>query len=251
MGVRRNYHGPTAAWQPLHAFIPLKFPGVATEMDATRRVGLISASACAALSITYVAGQILEWQGRLGSTGGPHSTSTPLGIAVLLTPSLLLGCTFVTMMAALHQVSPSNKKAVSQTALAFATMYATLVSLVYFVQLTLVGPRMSAGDMAEIEFLRFVPYRSFLFAVDLLGYSFMSLATLFGAFALPGTPSARAPRIFMLGTGLLLPTIALQMYFPQLIWIAALWGLTFPAAAFLIAAMFAGFQIPNVVDHAD
>ncbi|HKY19201.1 MAG TPA: hypothetical protein VJL82_09735 [Rhizomicrobium sp.] len=208
-------------------------------MDTTRRVGLYSATASAALSIAYILGQLLEWQGLLGSAGGAESTSTPLGIAVLLTPSLLLGCAFVTMMAALHQTSLADRKAISQAALAFATMYATLVTLVYFVQLTLVGPRTSAGDMAEIEFLRFVPYRSFLFAVDLLGYSFMSLATLFGAFALPDTPPARAPRLFMLATGLLLPTIALQMYFPDLIWLAALWGITFPAAMVLVAVMFA------------
>ena len=205
----------------------------------TRRVGLYSAAASAVLSMAYVLGQILEWRGLLGSAGGPKSTSSPLGIAVLLTPSLLLACAFVTMMAALHQASPSTKKAVSQAAMAFATMYATLVTLVYFVQLTLVGPRMAAGEMAEIEFLRFVPYRSFLFSIDLLGYSFMSLATLFAAFALPDIPAARRPRIFMLATGLLLPAIALQMYFPQLIWIAALWGLTFPAATLFVARMFA------------
>ena len=179
------------------------------------------------------------WPGLLGSAGGPESTSTPLGIAVLLTPSLLLGCAFVTMMAALHQTSHADRKAISQAALAFATMYATLVTLVYFVQLTLVGPRMVAGDMAEIEYLRFVPYRSFLFAVDLLGYSFMSLATLFGAFAFPDIPAARAPQYFMFATGLLLPTIALQMYFPQLIWVAALWGMTFPAASLSVAVLFA------------
>lgn len=208
-------------------------------MDTTRRVGLYSAAACAALSITYVLAQLLEWLGLLGSASGPESTSTPLGIGVLLTPSLLLGCAFLTMMAALHQASHSDKKAISLAALSFAIMYATLVTLVYFVQLTLVGPRMAADDMAEIEFLRFVPYRSFLFAIDLLGYSFMSVSMLFGACALSDTPAARTPRIFMLATGLLLPAIALQMYFPQLIWIAALWGITFPAAALSIAAMFA------------
>ncbi len=207
-------------------------------MDITRRVGAWSASASALLSTLYVIGQLLEWQGWLGSAGGPESASTPLGIAVLLTPSLLLAGAFATMMAALHQAAPSDRKAISQSALAFATMYATLVSLVYFVQLTLVGPRLAAGDMAGIEFLRFVPYRSFLFAVDLLGYSFMSVATLFAAFALPEIPAARAPRIFLFANGLLLPFIALQMFFPQMIWIAALWAVTFPTATFFVAVMF-------------
>jgi hypothetical protein len=210
-----------------------------TDMEATRRVGAWSAATSAIISIIYVIGQVLEWQGLLGSAGGPESTSTPLGIAVLLTPSLLLASTFVTMMAALHQASPSGRKAISQAALAFATVYVTLVSLIYFVQLTLVAPRLAAGDMGGLEYLRFVPYRSFLFAVDLLGYSFMSLSTLLAAFALPNIVLARLPKLLLLANGLLLPSIALQMYFPKLIWVAALWGLTFPAAMLALTAMFA------------
>jgi hypothetical protein len=207
-------------------------------MKTNWRIGTWSAAAAAALSIIYVIGQLLEWQGLLGSDGGPESTSTPIGIAVLLTPSLLLASAFVVMMVALHQAAPSDKKALSQAGLAFATIYAALVSLVYFVQLTLVAPRLARGDMADIEFLRFVPYQSFLFAVDLLGYSFMSLATLLVAFALPNARFVRWSKAFLIANGLLLPFIALQMYFPQLIWVAAFWGLTFPAAAISIAAMF-------------
>ncbi len=121
-----------------------------TKLNATLRVGAWSAVASAALAIVYVIGQVLEWRGLLGSAGGPGSTSTPLGIAILLTPSLLLGAAFVIMMAALHQAAPASKRVFSQAGLAFATMYATLVSLVYFVQLTLVAPRLAAGDMAEM-----------------------------------------------------------------------------------------------------
>ena len=185
----------------------------------------------------YVVGQLLEWAGLLGSAGGPESTSTPLGIAILLTPSLLLAPTFVVMMAGLHQLAPGSRKALSLTALAFAIIYATLVSLVYFVQLTLVGPRLAAGDMAGIEVLRFVPYRSFLFAVDLLGYSFMSLSTLAGAFAMPDLRHGRLAAGFMLANGLLVPFLALQMFVPALIWGGALWGITFPAAMLAVAVM--------------
>lgn len=191
----------------------------------------------AGLSLLYVAGQLLEWAGFLGSAGGPESTSTPFGIAVLLTPSLLLAPAFVVMMAALHDMAPPGGKAASLSALAFAIIYATLVSLVYFVQLTLVGPRMAAGDMAGIEVLRFVPYRSFLFAVDLLGYSFMSLATLAGAFATPDLRHGRLAAGLMLANGLLVPFLALQMFFPVLIWGGALWAITFPAACIAVAAM--------------
>lgn len=207
-------------------------------MYATKKIGGWSAAAATVFALIYVVGQLLEWQGVLGSAGGPESASTPLGIAVLLAPSFFLGSAFVIMMAALHVAAPEEKKAFSLSGLSFAIMYATLVSMVYFMQLTLVAPRLAADDMAGIEFLRFVPYRSFLFAVDLLGYSFMSVATLLASFALPRASASGVARVLLFVNGLLLPFIGLQMYYPQMIWIAALWGLTFPAASAAVCVMF-------------
>lgn len=202
------------------------------------RIAVWSAIASALLALTYVIAQLLEWRGLLGSAGGPEGVSTPTGIVILLLPSLLLASAFVVMMSAIHRLAPPAKGALSQAALAFAIMYATLVSLVYFVQLTLVAPRMLANDMSEIEFLRFVPYRSFLFAVDLLGYSFMSLATLLAAFALPELRHKTLAKTLMIANGLLFPCLAFQMLIPQLIWGGALWAITFPAACLAIAIMF-------------
>jgi len=208
-----------------------------THTGAATRVAFWAAIACAVTSIAYVLGQLLEWQGLLGSAGGPESASTPLGIAVLLTPSFLLGSSFLVLVAALHRLAPAEARVFSQVALAFATVYATLISMVYFTQLTLVGPRLATGDTAGIEYLFFVPYRSFLFAVDLLGYSFMCIATLFAAYALPTLRGARMARRLLLLNGALTPFLLFQMYEPQLIWIAALWGFTFPAAVIALARM--------------
>lgn len=205
--------------------------------DIARRVALWSAIACAFTSIAYVLGQLIEWQGLLGSAGGPESASTPFGIAILLTPSLLLGSSFLIMTAALHRLAPPPARVFSQIALAFATVYATLISMVYFTQLTLVAPRLASGDTAGIEYLIFVPYRSFLFAVDLLGYSVMCIATLFSAFALPAMRGARTAKLFLLLNGAITPFLLFQMYEPRLIWIAALWGFTFPAAVIALARM--------------
>jgi hypothetical protein len=126
-------------------------------------------------------GQLAEWLGWLGSRGGPDSLSTPLGIAVLLTPSLLLGSSFLVLMVSVHHIAAPDRKVWSQAAIAFATAYTVLISIVYYVQLTLVAPRMSQGRLGGIETLLFVPFDSFLYAVDILGYSFMSVATLFPA----------------------------------------------------------------------
>ena len=201
-------------------------------------MGIWAASFALLFSVAYVVAQLFEWAGVLGSAGGPNASSTPLGIAVLLAPSLLLGPSFVVMMAALHAVAPEGRTVFTLTALAFAAMYATLTGLVYFVQLTFVGPRLAAGEIAGIELLLFVPYESFLFAVDLLGYSLMSAATLIAAFGLPRTRAARWARTALIANGAILPFLAFQMFVPALIWPAAAWAVTFPASAIATILLF-------------
>jgi hypothetical protein len=218
---------------------------MASQRNTALRLGFWAAIACTMLSLAYSLAQLLEWAGLLGSAGGPNSVSTALGLAWLLTPSLLLGSAFVMLMAALHCLAPPDRRALSLAALAFAIIYATLTGLVYYVQLTFVAPRIAAGEAADIALLLFVPYRSFLFAIDLLGYSFMCLATLLGAFALPDWSGARAVKIAMIANGLLIPFLIFQMQMPGLILVAALWGITFPAATILLARLLRGNDRPG------
>lgn len=205
-------------------------------------VGFWAACSATLLSLFYDIAQAFEWAGSLGSDGGPSSTSTPLGILLLLTPSLLLGTAFVVTIAALDQVAPAARQVFTRCAFAFAIVYATLTGYVYFIQLTFVGPMLSAGQGADIALLLFVPYKSFLFATDLLGYSFMSLATLFAAFGLPTSPYSSPAKIALAANGLLLPFLAFQMNVPGLIAVAALWAVTFPASTILLARIFRSLE---------
>lgn len=209
--------------------------GIAPAARAAGRGAAVIATGC---SIAYVLAQLAEWAGLLGSAGGPGSTSTPLGLVVLLTPSLLLGPAFLVLAVAVHHAAPPDRRVWSHAGIAFATAYAVLICLVYFVQLTLVAPRLAAGRMEGIEVLRFVPFDSFLYAVDLLGYSFQCVATLFLARALAGAGAARRARAWLTANGLLLPFLVLQLYWHDLIWIAALWAITFPAATWSLAICF-------------
>ncbi|HMX30224.1 MAG TPA: hypothetical protein PKC13_31875, partial [Blastocatellia bacterium] len=63
-------------------------------------------------------------------------------------------------------------------------------------------------------------------------------ATLFAAPVLAGKGLERTARLLLTANGLLLPFIALQMYFHPLIWIAALWAVTFPGATWTLALLF-------------
>jgi hypothetical protein len=205
---------------------------------STKAIGFWSAVLATVFSITYDVGQIAEWLGWLGSRGGPESASTPLGLVVLLTPSLLLGSAFLVLAVSIHQLSSADRKIYSQAALAFATAYAVLISVTYYVQLTLVAPRLAGGRVAGIESFLFVPFDSFLYSVDILGYSFMSVATLFAAGVFTGRGLERVVRFFLLANGLLLPFLALQIYFHWMIWIASFWAVTFPGSTWSLAILF-------------
>ncbi|MDX1823313.1 MAG: hypothetical protein R3354_01270 [Thiohalomonadales bacterium] len=206
--------------------------------QSTKIVGFWSAVLATVFSLLYVVAQLAEWAGWLGSAGGPESVSTPYGLVILLTPSLLLGSVFLVLVVSIHQLAASDRKVWSHAAVAFATMYAALISIVYFVQLTLVAPRIAQGRVAGIEAFLFVPFDSFLYAVDILGYSFMSVATLFAARVFTGKGIEGVVRFWLTANGLLLPFLVLQMYFHPLIWIASLWAITFPASTWSLAILF-------------
>ena len=96
----------------------------------------------------------------------------------------------------LNQLALPERRIWSHAAVAFATVYAVLISIVYFVQLTLVAPRLARGQSEGIEVFLFVPFDSFLHSVDILGYSFMSIATLFAAMVFRGSGLERVVRAF-------------------------------------------------------
>jgi hypothetical protein len=206
--------------------------------NAVRTLGFRSAVLCTLFSLAYVVAQLGEWAGLFGSAGGPHSRSTTLGLAVLLTPSLLLGVAFVVLMVSVHYCAEASARVWSHVAVVFASMYATLISLVYYVQLAFVLPRLVRGEIDDIRLLLFEPFDSFLYAVDVYGYSLMSLATLFAAAVFKGAGGERWLRRALLANGCLIPFLVLQMFYPPLIWGGSLWAITFPAATALLALYF-------------
>lgn len=203
------------------------------------KLGFWSAFFAAFFSIAYVIGQLAEWFGLMGSGGGPENDSTWYGLVVLLVPSLFIGISFVIMMGSLHIQAPADKKIWSQTGLIFAIMYGTLICMNYFVQLTLVAPALYRDEVTDsIRPFLFNVFNSFTYSVDLLGYSFMSLATLFAAFVFTGPGLEKAVRWFMIANGLIMPFIALQTFYHPLIWVASLWAVTLPGATVSLAVLF-------------
>lgn len=178
--------------------------------------------------------------GLFGSAGGPTSTSTPVGLVVLLLPSLLLVTAFVVLLVSIHYCAPDERRIWSHLGVVFGTMYAVLTGGTYYVQLTFVLPHLlsGSGESVGVRPFLFVPFDSFLYSVDVLGYSFMSLATLCVAFVFTGTGLERTVRWLLIANGLLLPFLAFQIYYHPLIWAASAWAITFPGATISLAVLF-------------
>jgi hypothetical protein len=111
-----------------------------------------------------------------------------------LYPGFLLAFAFVVLMACIHQWAPDDKKIFSQIGLSFALIYATVISVVYFLQLAVVQPSILSGETAGLSlFTQYNPHGIFI-ALEVLGYIVMSLAFLFTAGAFTGRRVERAIR---------------------------------------------------------
>jgi len=211
-------------------------------MEPTKNVfklGFISAVLASVFSIAYVIGQLAEWFNLMGSGGGPENDCTWYGLVVLLVPSLFLGISFVVLMGCVHRHAAADKKIWSQMGLIFAIMYSTLICMNYFVQLTFVAPALYSGTITEsVKPFLFNVFNSFTYSVDLLGYSFMSLSTLFAAFVFKGKGLERTVRWFLLANGVIMPFIALQNFYHPLIWGATAWAFTLPGATISLAVLY-------------
>jgi hypothetical protein len=186
------------------------------------RFGSRWALAALVFSLAYGVPQILQVAGVL---------AFPLDEILIFAPSLALAPSFVLAMSGLHATRAPAGDPRTLGALGLAVMYATLVSSVYAIQLSAVIPGKLAGDSLIATLFSCCGKGQPLTAVDLTGYTLMSLATLVAAPAI----RERSTRLAMIANGLIAPFLILQTAWPGLIWIGALWLVTFPLAMGLLA----------------
>lgn len=174
--------------------------------------------ACAA-AIGYGVPQLLQVAGLLPD---------PIDRILIFAPSLALAPLFVVTLAAAAAEAEPAARPWRFAAAALAVLYAAHVSQVYAIQLGAVIPR-ELGGMAPTPF-GCCGFREPMTAVDLLGYTEMSLATLLLA------PTYRgAPRLWLTLNGALALVLLPQLWWPWLIWAGAAWLVTFPVAMALVA----------------
>ena len=103
-----------------------------------------------------------------------------------LYPGILLALIFVVLMVCIHFYASNDKKIFSQIGLLFAMVYATVISIDYFIQFTMVIPSILSGETAGLSlFTQYNPHGIFI-ALEGLGYLMMSVAFLFAAAVFAG-----------------------------------------------------------------
>jgi len=96
-----------------------------------------------------------------------------------MVPAIFMMLLFVILTACIHDCADDDKKVFSRVGLSFAIVSAAVITLDYFIQLTVMQPGLLKGEMEGLAlFSQYNPHGIFI-ALEDLGYLMMSLAFLF------------------------------------------------------------------------
>jgi hypothetical protein len=155
-------------------------------------------------------------------------------------PSLLLAPMFVLMMLCIHYNSPEEKKILSQLGFSFSLICAAVLSIHYYIQLTVVQQGILNDELPGLwQFAAPNPH-SFFWAFAALGYGFMGLALLCAA-PVFGEKSEGTIKCLFVANGIIgivfLVGNALNIFMVNIL-ASFMWGVLFPIASILVAKKF-------------
>jgi hypothetical protein len=198
----------------------------------SRSVRLLGFWSAVGLAITYSLFDLglIAGPSMLGILRQPWDPIIPIGA------SLLIAASFLLLMISVHYAAPQPAKIWSHAAISFATVYASLVSLVYVTWLFVLEPHLLNGTQSQVELLVFKP-GSFVQMADGIGYTFMGVAALLAAPCFTGPGLARWARLLSIASG----PAALMVFLAYVFYSFALGlpaALLFPAYGLVLALYF-------------
>jgi hypothetical protein len=191
----------------------------ATNMSLAYKAGLWSAIITTVLVI--VAG--------ITATAAVQPLATIVGF--------LVAPTFVVLTACIYSTAPTNRRFLGIIGLSFALMYGTLISFNYYADLTFVH-----RGVFDVEVFNMLNPNSIFWVIELLGYFFMGLSTLFTAFVFVVGKLEKAIRCLFILNGVLgvggLMGYALNLSITLLLGGLIIWDIVIPLSTALIAYRF-------------
>lgn len=196
--------------------------------ENVKTIGRVAASLAALFAIIYSVVALLSLLRLI---------PPPFNLFWQFLPSLLLSFCFVVTIVCLHHSVAEEDKIFTAIASAFAVIYATCVTIVYFTEMAVVFPAQLQHKIDDRYILAFGE-GSFMVAVDCIGYGIMSVATLFASFAFKGDSRYKWLYRSLLYNGLLTPFVIAAFFIPDFLTIGALWMVTLPMAMINAAKLF-------------
>lgn len=160
--------------------------------------------------------------------------------SLAVSSSLLLAPSFVILMVSVHHYEPERQKLWSQIGLSFTIIYAATVGLNYFMYLTVVRQNPQGYAWLTMDFRA----DSAFWALEVLGYTFMSLGALFVVPIFSGGKVERAIRWLFVVNGVANISAALAVLLTanplhMLVLVSlGVWSIAFPIATILLAVVF-------------
>lgn len=193
-----------------------------------KSVGYWSGLLTSIFAIIYIIPQLIQ---------GIDMPATKMSLVWILTPSMFLAPAFLVMMVAVHYYATPEKKIWSHIGLLFALAYFVFVTIVYFTVLTVTMPNQLSGNAEAVELLNYIP-KSFMSGIDALGYTSMSLATLFAFPVFKSDGQEKWIRWAFLTNGVIAPIILLTQLYPLIAYLGASWIVTLPSSSILVTLLF-------------
>jgi hypothetical protein len=142
----------------------------------------------------------------------------------------------VLLMACVHQCAPAGKRFFSRLGLLFSLGYAVLISFNYYMQLTLVTRGLYADVFAMND------SKSIMWVIEVLGYGFMGLSTLFASWSFGRSRLEQAIRWLFIVNGILgiggVIGLAIGLSMKILYGGLFVWDVIMPAASVMLAVIF-------------
>ena len=163
------------------------------------------------------------------------TASTAMKIPSVVSGIILIPV-FILFMACIHEYAPADRKFFSRLGLLFSTGYATLIGFNYYMQLTLVRQGIYSDVFAMDD------SQSIMIVIEVLGYGFMGLATLFTSFIFPRGKLENAIRWLFILNGILgiggMIGYALGLSMSIMAGGLIVWDIIMPISSILLAILF-------------
>ena len=156
-------------------------------------------------------------------------------------PAFFLTPIMVILIVCINAIAPETKKIFSHISLAFTIVYAAIIPTNYYLQLFVVRLNLQSSTLEELSILAQPNLHSIFFALETLGYEFLSLATLFVSLVFTsGKLEIWIRSLFIVSSAVgIFGVLVAPFDQPYLIFAGlGLWSLAFPISTILLSIFF-------------